>query len=371
MIPSKHNIKDLISGSSKQFKGKMRLLYQSHPSQKDKNNYFERSTVIGTGYTTIFVQISNCTGTGQCASGTCDRCNLCVSYNSYRVPITGEAIEALEESPTFSSEGGGGGSSNIDPSGYVIDPNLFDLSDPRAYLILQKAEIAATFWADLLDEQEQWAIANPEKYSVVLNYYLDNTSPEGKAFSNFAIKFLNDNSEVTLDQFKNWFMGHDSFEVNINNLNSNQLTVNNFSELEFVLNNLKFETNDLVESNELILIQNERWATKTIALNPPLVDLTIELVSSNIPTFTIDKGESKTFIPNIAIGNTWVQNSIVLINDNYTTYSAKIAISGYINVGIKLGDLEFGIKQRKLIEIFVDKKSGKIGAASVQNIKNK
>ncbi len=182
MIPSKHNLKDLISGSSKQFKGKMRLLYQSHPSQNDKNNYFERSTVIGTGYTTIFVQISHCTGTEKCASGTCDRCNLCVSYNSYRVPVTGEAIEALEESPTFSSEGGGGGSSNIDPSGYVIDPNLFDLSDPRAYLILQKAEIAATFWADLLDEQKQWATLNHDKYSAVLNYYLDNTSPEGKAF---------------------------------------------------------------------------------------------------------------------------------------------------------------------------------------------
>jgi hypothetical protein len=43
----------------------------------------------------------------------------------------------------------------------------------------------------------------------------------------------------------------------------------------------------------------------------------------------------------------------------------------YINVGIKLGDIEFGIKQRKLIEILVNKQSGKIGSASVQNIKNK
>ncbi|MFN7100920.1 MAG: hypothetical protein ACK4M4_11170, partial [Flavobacterium sp.] len=94
--------------------------------------------------------------------------------------------------------GGGGGPIYEDPSGYVIDPNLFDLSDPQSYLILQKAQIAATFWADLLDEQQQWATLNHDKYSALLNYYLENTSPESKAFAMEAINSLEEGSDVDL-----------------------------------------------------------------------------------------------------------------------------------------------------------------------------
>ncbi|MFN7099592.1 MAG: T6SS effector amidase Tae4 family protein [Flavobacterium sp.] len=209
MMPSKQNLKDLISGNSKQFKGKMRLIYQSNPFQKSNNNLSARASTTGTGYTTIFVESSHCTGTKECASGTCDKCNLCVSYSSYRVPVTGEAVEAIEESPNGDTQGSGGGngSSYSDPSGYVIDPNLFDVTHPKAYLILQKAEKAAAFWTDLLNVQKEWAVDNPEKYITVIEFYLENTSPESKAFAEFAINFLKDNSGVTWEQFENWFMG--------------------------------------------------------------------------------------------------------------------------------------------------------------------
>lgn len=210
MMPSKQNLKDLINGNSKQFKGKMRLIYQSNPFQKSNNNLTARATTTGTGYTTIFVLGNrHCTLDGECTPTYCDDCNRCVDHYTFRVPVNGEAVEALEESPNGGTQGSGGGngSSYADPSGYVIDPNLFDVSHPKAYLILQKAEKAAAFWTDLLNVQKEWAVDNPEKYITVIEFYLKNTSPESKAFANFAINFLKDNSDVTWEQFENWFMG--------------------------------------------------------------------------------------------------------------------------------------------------------------------
>jgi hypothetical protein len=204
MIPTKQNLKDLITGNTKQFKGKMRLLYQSSQNQNTINKSYARST--GTGYTTIFVTgARHCTGTGDCASGTCDNCNRCVDYYAFRVPVQGEAVEALVESPNFGSQGGGGNGVNLtDPSGYVIDPNLFDLTDPRAYLMLQKAEYAAAFWAELPDTLKTWAVDNVDQYTTILNLYLNNVTPENKviAMEQINLSFQQNNIDVSWEEYK-------------------------------------------------------------------------------------------------------------------------------------------------------------------------
>ena len=190
MIPTDQNYKDLITGNARKFRGKMRLVYQSATYQNPINKSYAKSSGSGTGYTTVFVTGNrHCTGTGDCASGTCDNCNLCVDYYSFSLPVDGEAVEALEETPNSESQSGGGSSPNLtDPSGYVIDPNLFDLSNPKSFILLQKAETAAAFWADLSNDLKEWAIVNADEYTMILNLYLDNVSQESKGA---AIEMMN------------------------------------------------------------------------------------------------------------------------------------------------------------------------------------
>ncbi len=189
-------------------------------------------------------------------------------------------------------------------------------------------------------------------------------------FINWGSDYLIKNPDVTWGQFENWFMGIDSFEVNPKFQGSNFKIFSNSNDLQAFMEQLKTINSDVSESNVVTTLQNQKWATKTIKLTP-IIDLTIEIVSNTGSPFTFDKGESKTFISNPVVGNSWVQNSIFLVNDSYSSTEAKLAISGYINVGIKMGELEFGIKQRKLIELLVNKSTGKICCVSVSNIKNK
>jgi hypothetical protein len=228
MIPTNQNYKDLITASTNQFKGKMRLVYQSTQNQNTINKSHAKST--GTGYTTVFVTGNrHCTRTGECANGTCDNCNQCVDYYAFRLPVDGEAVDALVEMETTNtgSQGGGSGSGpNLtDPSGYVIDANLFDLSNPESFIILQKAETAAAFWAELSDALKEWAVVHADQYTTILNLYLGNVSQESKNAANelISLSFQYNNTNVTWKFLENWFLGtaegKDGYEVrNIDNV---------------------------------------------------------------------------------------------------------------------------------------------------------
>jgi hypothetical protein len=210
MIPTDQNYKDLITGNTKQFKGKMRLVYQSTQNQNPINKPYSRSS--GTGYTTIFITGNrHCTRTGDCANGTCDNCNLCVDYYSFSMPVDdGEAVEALQESPYIEPQSGGGNGANLtDPSGYVIDPNLFDLSDPNSFIILQTAERAAAFWNDLSDDLKAWAVVNENEYPIFLNTYLATLTQESKDNSRnlITLRICYNNTNTSWEQFENRFMG--------------------------------------------------------------------------------------------------------------------------------------------------------------------
>ncbi|MCZ8228613.1 hypothetical protein [Flavobacterium sp.] len=324
--PTKEYLLSLKQGVNSKFEGTISRLYQSNLSNSGKTS---RSSQLNC--TTIFVEFWHCTRTGDCASGTCDQCNLCVGYESYRLC----GSEPVGPDPVYIDAGGsviGGGSGGSGEGGTGI-------SDSEGVSIIPNLE--------------------------GLNYILGNDS-----FPHWANAFLKQNPDVSIEQFEYWFTGNDSFEIVAQSEISNPVLISNFSGLLEVMEQLKTEVSDYSDSNDFRILQNQIWATKTIPLTP-IVDLSIEIVSNSGTPYSFDKGESKTFISNTVVGLDWVQNSMLLSDASFSTDVAKIQISGYILVGIKMEGLEFGIKQRKLIELLVDKVTGKICCVTTKNIKNK
>ena len=98
----------------------------------------------------------------------------------------------------------------------------------------------------------------------------------------------------------------------------------------------------------------------------PLVDLLIELVITPNPSFSIDYDNSNTDIETLLPGNEWVQQSITITGGDNNV--AEVTISGYILVGIQIGDFKKGIKIRKHIIIRINKNNGSIYYSEVKNI---
>lgn len=187
LIPTVQNFENLISGATTTFKGKIKLIYKSNKNISSDKQSISRTS--RTGCSTVFIGYQHCTGTGKCASGSCDGCNLCVDYDSFRVCEASKPVDAIVEAPGGST-GGGGGDSGLnltDPSGYFFEPNLYDITDSESFAILQRTMMAASFWAELPYTAKEWAVANPDQYNTVLNFYLVDFSEENKDFANELI----------------------------------------------------------------------------------------------------------------------------------------------------------------------------------------
>ena len=113
--PTDENLAQLRDGLTENFEGTMTRLYQSD------------LPLIGTqGCSTVFITYWHCTGTGQCAGGTCDQCELCVSSDSYTMcgsdPVSGNPVLYISAGP--GSGGGPGGSSTTPVNEITIEPNI-------------------------------------------------------------------------------------------------------------------------------------------------------------------------------------------------------------------------------------------------------
>ncbi|WP_395062242.1 hypothetical protein [Flavobacterium sp.] len=103
--PTEQNLIQLKQGLTEKFEGTVANLYQSNRQ-------------IGSPCTFITIEFWHCTGTGQCASGTCDQCHWCVSYDMYTLCGTESSHPDLHiEAGGSSGGGGGGGSDGSSPSG--------------------------------------------------------------------------------------------------------------------------------------------------------------------------------------------------------------------------------------------------------------
>lgn len=125
--PSKEYLLSLKQGVNSKFEGTISRLYQSNLSNSGKTS---RSSQLNC--TTIFVEFWHCTRTGNCASGTCDQCNLCVGYDSYRLCDSEPVGPDPDHIDAGGSTGGGGsgeGGSNITMKNdeIFIIPNLYEV----------------------------------------------------------------------------------------------------------------------------------------------------------------------------------------------------------------------------------------------------
>jgi hypothetical protein len=208
-------------------------------------------------YTTINY---HCTGTGACADGICDGCDLCVTTSS----------DTMVFDCNGSSGGSGGGSGDTgggsnpggstggfsDPSPYYFDPNEEPDLDPNKL----RARRAYYFWQDQVVpmgyEAQQWAVGNSYTYIQILENYLNNyavpNNNQNLQFHNWAIKFFIQNPNTTWAQFQNWFIeGYsDNFKTRISQLSNVELQ-------EFVSINQEITTSPYVE--EYIKETNEAF----------------------------------------------------------------------------------------------------------------
>lgn len=293
--------------------------------------------ISGFAETTTF----HCTNTGECArTGICDRCKDCVTTTIDYVVVEGPQDNANDnfQDPSFLFNDGGGGGyailnnfisslSQAEQDIYYANPSM------QEYLLSQLIQDPLVINDPLLGGNTNATIINPEAIEIV------------KELIGLVI------------------------EHNIEFIDDYQGDYNDFENLSEVENFLTYEEVDNTISNSINFQQDKKLCNRTIKLNQ-LTDLLIELVITPNPNFSLDQDNSKTDIDTLFPGLDWVQQSITITDSNASGYNnfAEITISGYILVGIKIGDLNKGIKLRKHIIIRVDKNDGRIFGTEVKNI---
>ncbi len=145
-------------------------------------NELYSSAARGSGCFTVFVEYRHCTGTGECASGVCDNCSLCVDYDSLnfcKIETEQYLSAVLVENPDY---GGSGGNSHtgpqpiyVAPGGYVFEPNIKNTAVAEI-----RKERAVAFHNLLSTEQQRWARAHQDSYSSLVNYLLEHFTPENE-----------------------------------------------------------------------------------------------------------------------------------------------------------------------------------------------
>jgi hypothetical protein len=107
--------------------------------------------------------VENCTyGNSDACKNSCDLCGLCVTLVRYNVCNDFEIVQ-----PIYPISGGGGGSSIglSDPSGYIFEPNMYELGSKQ----YKQAKNAANFWHGLSASQQQWVYGNENNTDTYIN----------------------------------------------------------------------------------------------------------------------------------------------------------------------------------------------------------
>ncbi|MCZ8329743.1 MAG: hypothetical protein O9282_00370 [Flavobacterium sp.] len=183
LIPTDENFDKLLAGIDNKFEGNIKQVYSAR--------------IPGNCYTVAYY-VENCTyGDSDACRITCDQCNLCMNLVRYNVCNDTEIMQPLYP---ISGGGGGVGSGLSDPSGYIFDPNMYELGSKK----YQQAKNAAEFWHGLSVSQQQWVYEseqNKETYRDIIAYInrpenINNN--EAKNFGREAINALSNGGEVDL-----------------------------------------------------------------------------------------------------------------------------------------------------------------------------
>ncbi|MBF0694655.1 MAG: hypothetical protein IR153_06320 [Flavobacterium sp.] len=177
LIPTDDNFEALKNQDTDNFEGSIRRIYSSRLPYNDCE--------------AVFVETKHCNLKGPCKNGTCDRCEVCVSYHAYMVcgDVVTEQFDQYDNG-SDGSHGGGGGINN--PAGYIFGTYFGE--DAKA---LYKAEAANEFWSELDIYEQQWASNNSEAYIQLIEFFVQNLGE--KELVNQMFDSLEDGGEVDLE----------------------------------------------------------------------------------------------------------------------------------------------------------------------------
>lgn len=190
------------------------VMISKDKKQTNKSNLINNQTCI-----TITYNICNYSGKEHIAGPNCGSIFKTVSETvCFDTPPSGDSSNNgsgtwgwnYSDSITFP---GSGGSYEDGDSGFTInttpiDPRLdMGIDGSVTYTESYHAFFSQIFYNNLTD-LKPWADENPDLYNLILsNIISNNWSVQSLNFANFTMRFLNDNPNVTWDQFENWFMG--------------------------------------------------------------------------------------------------------------------------------------------------------------------
>lgn len=228
----------------------------------------------------------------------------------------------------------------------IVTTPVINLSKTEIKLLNSLSPTQNDWWNDPSTSQET--------KDNIINYLNENNDNQNQAQE--AIDFVKELIDLAIE-----------YDVELTNYEgSSNYEFNNLAELEQFIN---FESvdNSIIDSEQFD--QDKIITVKTVNLTP-YSDLTIDIVITPNPNFSLDQQNSTSSLDTYLIGNTWVQNSILVTNSNYLNDSnkAEIKITGYILVGVKVGGYETGMKIRKQITLGINKTNGKIFYSKVETI---
>ncbi|CAH0337133.1 hypothetical protein FVB9288_02877 [Flavobacterium sp. CECT 9288] len=202
-----------------------------------------------------------------------------------------------------------------------------------------------------LGELKTWADQNRDLYNIILNNVInDQWSAKSLKFANFAIKFLNDNSEVTWEQFENWFMGtpegqdgeYDAAFWENPNLTFQQQSLPSYN--NYVNNMARFADGTLMKGADNIYtlvggkvlearLKDKDGTENTCALKVSIALVRSDIVIPNLPGITLegsDEFSGKFFFLNAKELNAWMRKTFgtntgignTPINDKHLSYNA-------------------------------------------------
>lgn len=319
----KYSIMELIRkpGTEGKFKGTVKELYSS--------------AARGSGCFTIFVEYRHCTNTGECASGTCDRCSLCVDYDSLTFcrTETEEYLSAeLAEEPNY----GGGGSAHTEPQDIVVpsDGFVFETNIKENVLAQTRKERAKAFYNILTPEQQQWAGEHPDSYNSLVNYLLDHFSPDNELkIMELVALAAADGGEITID----------------NSVTpENAMVFNTIEDFEQFLDDI----NITQVEEEFDPVQRRSVCKASINF---MIDLNIVATSTN-PPFHLDSITSDIS----GFTDLYVWNQTQYLVSNLSDNSVRVHLYGDFFVKLSVCGIKATYKRKIHIEFIVKKDTGKI-----------
>lgn len=156
LIPTDENFDKLLAGIDNEFEGSIRQVYASRVQQDC--NIIAYNVVRCIDPNSVKCRIE------------CDKCADCLKLIFFAVCNGNDIVQPLYVLPGSSGGGSiGSGSGLSDPSGYIFDPNMYELGSKK----YQQAKNAANFWHGLSISQQQWVYEseqNKETYRDIIAY---------------------------------------------------------------------------------------------------------------------------------------------------------------------------------------------------------